>query len=218
MQKRSYLTLALVFSLILFASVLVYAEGSSTGGSSSSGSVKKSATTTSSNNSSSANRTPDSTSSVRNCELYSTRQLRVKCRIEAQREINLDNLNITEESCRTVKNQSRCALLYAQVRSCYDKSGVTKDQCFKRIAGFVKNNVKEERNSAALRAYMVFVLYNLQDKVEDAYNDKKITSDDAAQLIDQIVIVKQVVMNDGNKAQIRPSFDELKRLWQATMK
>lgn len=151
------------------------------------------------------------------CEQFSSRFERIKCRLEIQRNISLDDFNITEESCLNVRNQSKCNAIYAHVRSCYSKQGIFKDQCFKRTAGFIKKNIKEERNTEALRTYMIFLLYNLQEKVEDKQADGNITTEQAAQLIDLIVSIKQDIMNNAIKETLRPKLKELKEKWKTIM-
>ena len=151
------------------------------------------------------------------CEQKETRFQRIKCRLEIQRNVSLDDLNITEESCLNVRNQSKCNALYAHVRACYNKQGIFKDQCFKRTAGFIKKNIKEEKNSDALRNYMIFLLYNLQEKVEDAQSSGNITSEQGAQLIDLIVSIKQDILNNLTKEEIKPKLRELKEKWRDIM-
>ncbi len=153
------------------------------------------------------------------CEQKSTRRARIECRLDLAHtaRVSLDNLNVTEESCRSVKNKSRCSLLYAQVRSCYDKEGRQKDQCFKRIAGFANNKVDEEKNPEAIKTYMVFVLYNLQEKVEERSAEGEINATDAAKLIDIIVDIKQKLMNGNSRTEIRLKLEELKTQWRITM-
>lgn len=151
------------------------------------------------------------------CEQKSSRKARIECRLQLQRNISLEGLNVTEESCRSVKNKSRCSLLYAQVHACYDMDGRQKDQCFKRVAGFAQNRISEEKSPDAVRTYMVFLLYNLQEKVEVKSEAELITSAEAAVLIDLIVDIKQKIMNGASRTEIKTKLGELRTEWQTIM-
>ncbi len=216
----------IVVLILVLMSVIVYAVGSSTGGSSGGSGSSSSAAGSSINTSSEKNdeetvnqSTPSTTQTEAetvDCEGKSTRIERIQCRLE-KRGIEFD---VTEESCRGLPNPNNCQSLYNKVASCYDMNGIQKDQCFKRVAGFLSGNVKDEasaNNKGAIRNYIVFLLYDLQEKVEDVYNEGGISSEDAASLIDLIVETKQAVMLNETKETIKPLIDRLKNEWRLKM-
>ena len=144
-----------------------------------------------------------------NCEAYSNLSQRIQCRLEKR---GLE-FNVTEESCRVLANPSNCQSLYNKVAACYDQSGFQKDECFKRIAGFTQAKVSEEakaNNKQALRNYIIFLLYDLQEKVEDSYEDNKINSTTASEVISIIIEVKQAIILNKTKEEIKPMLQQLK--------
>ncbi|MBI2632074.1 hypothetical protein HYW75_03660 [Candidatus Pacearchaeota archaeon] len=199
MKKRSIFPLVLMLLLIIF-SISIYAIGSSTGNTD---------TTTPSTSSSESNSNIKSKSP--NCEVQLTLNARIKCRLEQR---GVSGLNITEESCRVLVNPANCQSLYAKVASCYELgSGKQKDRCFKHIAGFTSAKVMEQasaNNKESLRNYLVFLLYDLQEKVENAYENGAITTEQASESISLIVQIKQKIFQNHTKSKIKPFFQELK--------
>lgn len=148
------------------------------------------------------------------CENFNIRLERVKCRLEKK---GLDTSSV-EESCRVLPNPSNCQALYNKVNSCYDLNGVQKDQCFKRIAGFIgKGNLENEakaNNKGALRNYVVFLLYDLQERVEEANEQGKLDTQKSAQIIDIIIQIKEKLFLDKSKNEIKPLLEQLKNIWK----
>src|SRR3989344_3670770 len=111
MDKNKVVAVGVSFFLfILVLSVFVYAAGTSTGGSPSNQSMQ---------NRSSVDRNismGNNTSEGKNCESQITRLERIQCRLD-QKSIDL---NVTEETCRTLPNPNACRSLYSKVASCYD--------------------------------------------------------------------------------------------------
>lgn len=89
-------------------------------------------------------------------------------------------------------------------------TGVQKDQCFKRVAGFAAATVRLEESKASIRNYIVFLLYDLQERVEKAYDSGKITSQDATDAISLIVEIKQDIMNGKPKTVLQPKIEGMK--------
>lgn len=148
------------------------------------------------------------------CESFTTRIERIKCRLEKK---GLE-ISSVEESCRSLANPSNCQSLYNKVNSCYDQNGIQKDQCFKRIAGFIgKGKLESEakaNNKGALRNYAVFLLYDLQERVEEANEQGKIDAQRSAQVIELIIQIKEKLFLDKPKEEIRPLIIQLKSLWK----
>ena len=225
MKKRTIL-IQISLLLIVLLAVSIYAVGSSTGNSDSS----ISSSTDSSNSSNKAKQNTKAIEAERqaagsiiaaanksqadNCESQSTLNARIKCRLEKR---GIEFLNVTEESCRVLANPANCQSLYAKVASCYDLNGQQKDQCFKRIAGFTKAKVKDEasaNNKESLKNYLIFLLYNLQEKIEDAYEEGEITTEQTSESISLIIQIKQKILRNQTKSQIKPFIQELKAKMQ----
>lgn len=211
MDKNEFL--AVVLGLILILSTLVFAAGGGGGGGGSSGSsnvVTKETTVTSSDD----QKTQQASTSFKNCNGFSLRVERIKCRLEQK---GLDATVGYEESCRNLPDPQNCQSLYNKVASCYNFNGIQKDQCFKRVAGFLgKGNIKSEgaNNKGALRNYAVFLLYDLQERVEKANEAGSINSQQAADIIDLIVQIKQQIFANKTKAEVKPLIEQLKLKWR----
>lgn len=147
------------------------------------------------------------------CSAQANLTTRIACRLEQR---GIENLNITEESCKGVANPQSCQSLYARVYACYDSAGRQKDQCFKRVAGFIKPQISKqalaEKNnrSESLRYYAVFLLYDLQQKVEEAYTNNLTTQEQASEIIALIVEAKQSILLNKPKSEIKQKIQELK--------
>ncbi len=224
MQRGKLVAISFIFILVISLVTLsvVYALGSSTGGDNPRN-VNDAANETedsnqTQNDSQKRMNNPNrmnklNITNTTDCEMSKNRRERIKCRLQYR----IENSNLTEESCRNVTDSQACRVLYNKVAACYYLNGVQKDQCFKRIAGFIKNKVSDEANSTnktSIRNYIVFLLYDLQERAESAQQNGTITVDQAAEVIDLIVQIKQAVMTGQNKTQIRPMFQELKTKWR----
>ncbi len=150
------------------------------------------------------------------CEDVKDRRERLKCRL-LNKEVSPNNT--IEESCKSVFNPNACQRLYENAQKCYETDGTNRDRCFKKVAGFQRavlaHQAQEDKES--IRNYMILVLYNLQERVEKAYEDGKINENEAASLIDQIVEVKQDILSGKTRAQIRYDVQQLKTKWRYTM-
>lgn len=211
--------MAVAFATIFMLLSVVSAVGTSTGGveTSPKESGNKQAETPAQQPSSPLRESPASPQALaQQCASLSTPKERIRCRLTQRTE----GLNITEESCRALPNPANCQSLYARVASCYALQGTSKDQCFKRIASFGTTSVASEaaaNNKAALRTYAVFLLYDLQEKVEEAHAAQRIGADDAATLIARIVELKQALLLNKPKADIQPLVQQLKTQWRSFM-
>lgn len=199
-----YLTLVVGIFLLLFLCGFVIAAGTSTG---SDRPLERNATRATEARQHVPERQSDE-ERMNPCENFTVRTERIRCRL-MQRNVTF---NAPEESCRGVADSPGCLAMYARVKACYDRTGQEKDQCFKRIAGFVKSHVREERNATSVRAYAVFLLYDLQEKVEAAHDAGRVNDDSAAEIISLIVEIKQDIMAGKMKADIQPKIQHLKTL------
>lgn len=176
--------------IFLLCMGLVFAAGSSAGGSGSYGNTPADSATPPQ-----PDKNASAAKSAPNCESYSTVQERVKCRL-----MYGETSYSIPEPCRGLPNEKACAQLYTDVTPCYSRSGAEKDKCLKQIAGFSSAALSSESSKPAVRNYILFLLYDLQDRVEMAYADNRISADQASVIIDSIVSAKYAV-NRGQSSQ-----------------
>jgi hypothetical protein len=147
----------------------------------------------------------------RDCEKESDLQKRIECRLEEKYEKS-DN----PEACRNLANAEACKALYERGYSCYIKKGPSKDKCFKEASGFLGIGAKGQ-SKETLRNYLVLVLYDLEERIELAYETKKITSENAALLITDITRIKRVVLENRSAASIKSMISDLKENYKVYM-
>jgi len=155
-------------------------------------------------------------SSSGDCDDLSSLQGRIQCRLELGQETTG-----LPESCKVLVDTSECVAMYDAVQGCYEKTGTVRDQCFRRIAGFVSGTVageaRESNGRAHLQWYLFFLLYSLQERAEAAYEEGTVSGQDAATLIRMTIEIKQSVLLGESSAQIRADVEELKTLWGQIM-
>jgi len=228
MQKKSVKTISFVIlsvALILLASMFVYAAGESTT------SVRDT-----NNSDIKVNKTERNVtvSNSIDCESSSNRTDRIKCRLENREEIKarvverikaFNNDTSTYEACQGLRNEGLCVALYAQSQRCYRLNDTERDRCFKKIVRFreaqINKSIEVEANKTEARErvkhYMILVLYNLQEKVEKANEKGRISSEDAAEIINKIVEIKRSILEGVTKAEIRSQLAELKQMWRTAL-
>ncbi|MBR9699644.1 hypothetical protein GOV09_04265 [Candidatus Woesearchaeota archaeon] len=148
------------------------------------------------------------------CDNKITLPLRIRCRLE-----NKVEGEGTPEACASAKNPEACAQLYKNSESCYMNKGKAKDACFRRMAGFARSNLAEQgaHDKEAVRNYLVLLLYDLQERVEKAYEGEKLESDKAAGLISQIVQIKQAVLKETSSSEIKLLMSRFKDQYKGEM-
>ena len=211
--------------LILLVSVPVFAAGSSTRSADTS-----SAPTTVNTQKSDTNQSNETNSSnpetLEECEEFNERRERIKCRLQVLRERGEDYVEQYNErsqryeACERLANvidveitsKEECRDLYAKVRPCYDLQGKEKLICFKRYNGLL-NKYFREAEKKDIRNYIVTLLYELQERIENALEEGKIKDEDkAAEVIDKIVEIKEDIMNGETRDIVKPKIIELKVL------
>ncbi|GEM_PF-4099973 len=182
---RKYLTIG--FVLLLLFSLTAYAKGGSSGGSVTSKKTIEVA----------APQPP-------NCEEFSLSKQRIECRLQyGQQE------ETVPEPCRVANDQKdACIKYYKDALPCYELNGREKDRCFKEKSGITKSKGKLE-----LRYYILALLYDLEEKVEDAQKEGKLSVQTAAELIDDIVTIKIKVLTNKSKEDLLKSLNNLKQKW-----
>ncbi len=151
----------------------------------------------------------------KDCESISIREERIKCRLQNKVEDeNVDYEARVPEACKTLRNPTSCIALYknVQTRGCYDMEGRDKDKCFKETIG-VKGNLgalTQERAQKA-REYLVFLLYEFEERIEDDNKNGLISDDSAAEILELITRIKEDILNGKKRADILPKLNELKQ-------
>lgn len=143
------------------------------------------------------------------CETLSTVKGRIQCRIEHGAQTNVE-----EESCRGLKNSTSCHALYANAKPCYDQTGTLKDACFKRVTGLSRASVVGEADKSKIRNYIVLLLYDVQEHVEQARTAGTIDAATAADIIARIVAAKQTALTGKNATEIRAAVDDVKTAYK----
>ncbi len=145
------------------------------------------------------------------CESFDGMRERIKCRLE-----NGQAEETIPEPCRVAK-QEQCTVYYRDALSCYEKKGAAKDQCLKQKSGFVKKSVKEQLKENGkkwpVELYLLGLLYDLEEKVEDAVDEKELTADEGAKLIEEIVQVKILVLNEEPVFRVKSAVSGLRTSW-----
>jgi len=221
-MKKSIYFIGMFLIISLVMSVFVYAAGTgevpsdSTNYDSSNNDNAESDTTTNSNPSPAERKMKKDKEENIDCDSKSTRLERIKCRIKNKIQEEGETIDYEKrvpEACRTLKNPTACIALYKNVRSCYKLEGREKNRCFKRAAGFAKVKLGEEIEGRAQKArqYMVTLLYELEERIEKANEEGKITDEKSAEIIDLIVAIKEDILEGKKKAEILPKLNSLKK-------
>ncbi len=160
---------------------------------------------------------------VTECNSLENLRERIKCRLQDRN--SYQEYAGEDESCSGLPNQQACLALYKASEECYEKShAVSRIGCFRVKTGIVMPvdvgvaplTAEEARKSAleARRNYMVLLLYELQERAEEASESGRITDDEAAEIIARIVETKQAILSGAKREEIKSSIMELKTLWR----
>ncbi len=197
MQKR--VIFGSIISILILAS-FVFAAGTST----SENTVKASASST------------QTVIGRTTCEDVSNLKERIKCRMENKATIS--QTYSVEEACRgrngTI-NEEKCSNLYKRLKEnkCYEiENAVAKKKCFLIQSGININQGGTFRAAPneEKRSYVVTLLYELQEKIEKLQEEGKITMDESADLISQIVTLKQAILDGRPRSEIVPKLQEFR--------
>ncbi len=160
---------------------------------------------------------------LRLCETLDDRRERIECRLKiSNRKEYKNNQTSIPETCRNLTNKDECRNLYKRVEYCYELEGRAKNKCFKRIAGFVHAKITDEPTDSEkpkkIREYISFLLYDLQEKIEKKVESGEINAERASLVINQIVEIKEDLLNNKPKSIIKPKLLELKFLVKSLSK
>lgn len=211
---KSINTLILFFTILISLTIFVYAAGSSEIPQPQPTPTPKS-TPTPTTGFFSVDEPP-----VRNKECDSIPALsgRILCRLENNKEgikEKADYEKQVPEACRTLKNPTACIALYKKVQDnkCYDLKGKEKDKCFKDVVGIKKKLAEENDKANKARQYLILLLYDLEERVENAVADQKILPAAGAKIITLIIEAKQLILDNKPKSEIVSKLNELKEEW-----
>ncbi len=162
------------------------------------------------------------------CEQIQDMRARMKCRLLQSRAPGgyIAPANAVPEACRELTAaggnpedaQGRCIAYYRVIAPCYNEiSPVNKRICLMRAAGIANSRLADETEDRAIKArnYIVAVLYNLEERLENMNEAGTITDDVAADGINKIVEIKKMILEGKTRAEIMPKMQEL-RLWWHT--
>jgi hypothetical protein len=160
---------------------------------------------------------------VTDCETKDTREDRIKCRLKKVRETQSEEEygpDWIPEACRRLKasaltdkitTKEDCKRFYRSIQNCYDKTGRDKFSCFRRAAGLSTAAISgQSEKKAEMRKYIVELLYDLQERIENAVEEGNVNEDDAAPLIDSIVEIKHKIMDGAPRSEVKPLIDQFK--------
>src|SRR3989344_3691330 len=153
------------------------------------------------------------------CENPSSRRERIHCRLSLGENYTVPKDNVPE-ACRNLRNPVACIALYKNVRPCYELEGRAKDRCFKSVSQFRGANLSQENNESRpqrARQYLVILLYDLEERIEDKQQNGEITLEESSELIDLIVEIKQKILDDARRSEILPLLTDLKVKYREIM-
>jgi hypothetical protein len=142
------------------------------------------------------------------CESFDEMVERIECRLEFGQEYET-----TPEPCRPLSSKQRCVDAYHESQPCYDMTGMAKDQCFKEVAEFTEITVAKESNETNIRYYIVLLLYDLEERVEEGVEDGLMTPAEGARLITDIVDIKVMVLEEKSILQVKSAVADLDGAW-----
>lgn len=160
--------------------------------------------------------------SVTTCENKATLNERIKCRMENPSVARSEAYNNVEEACRGHANvtKSACENLYKNSAKCYDMSdSVEKKRCFLVASGVSFNSGGTFRAAPqdSKRNYVVLLLYELQERIEEAQEEEKITVDQATSLITKIVEIKKMIIAKEARSNIIVKINEFKQEYRTVL-
>ena len=155
------------------------------------------------------------------CDSLEDRAHRISCRLKRykdnpeENDTEVDYEKRVPEACKSGRNPTACIALYKRVNNngCYSLQGKNKDRCFKKTLDMKKAKIRDlppqERKEKA-RDYLVLLLYEIQERIEKANENDKISDDDATEIIDLIVEIKQDILDNKTRSEILPKLKDLK--------
>lgn len=154
----------------------------------------------------------DAPAAPKDCESFKQVTARVKCRLDQG-----NTKKQVPEACRILVENANCIKWYDNVLPCYNQAGAQKDRCFKTVAGFKVSDVASVKGKEELNKYILFLLYDLEQRVENAVAAGTVNSLAASQVIGQIIETKEAVLVARNKGEIVSKVAALKTNYKRVM-
>ncbi len=137
--------------------------------------------------------TPQQTNpSAIDCNSKTSRVDRISCRLEHGGEVSVP------EACKGLPGEKECKEFYDRTKVCYDQPAKEKDRCFRQKSEYDFSESNKEK-----QYYVVALLYQLQYYVEEDYKNGKMSSEQAASFIEDIVKMKRDILSGKAYASIR---------------
>src|SRR3989338_3415416 len=115
-------------------------------------------------------------------------------------------------SLQRPKKKPAEGFMMAENARAYKKYGAEKDRCFKESSGFDGTGLSNE-SQESLKNYAILLLYDLQERIEEKYENGEISSKEASLLIENIVRMKKVLLQGGSGEQVRGMLSSFKQKW-----
>lgn len=152
--------------------------------------------------------------SITTCEDKGTLRDRIRCRFENPSVARSEAYNSIEEACRDHNKTQACEALYNRAAVCYTQlNHSAKKECFLRESGININSQGTFRASPDenKRNYVVLLLYELQERIEEYQEEGKITTDQATSLIAKIIEIKKMILAQESRSSIIVKINEFKQ-------
>lgn len=161
-------------------------------------------------------------SQVTTCESAVTLRERIKCRMENPSVARREAYQAVEEACRgsTSTKMQACENLYKNSAMCYDMAdSIERKRCFLVSSGVSLNAGGTFRAAPddSKRNYVVLLLYELQERIENKQEEGKITVDEATSLISKIVEIKKMIIAGEKRADIIVNINQFKQEYRTVM-
>ncbi len=101
------------------------------------------------------------------------------------------------EACEGLELESECVSFYEEADFCYSGTADQKDACFQQLSGYDQDN--SDMNT---RWYIVALLYEIQEYVEDDYDSGVLKTRKAAEWIADIIEMKRAVLSGEDLEQV----------------
>lgn len=165
-------------------------------------------------------RIPSTTSEIESCETQETLRDRIKCRMENPSVAYREAYQAVEEACRDNRYKERCENLYKNSAKCYNEDNLSeRKRCFLNESGISFNaqgtfRAAPDENK---RNYVVLLLYELQERIEDMQSDGNITVDQATSLVEKIVEIKRMILAKEPRSEIVVKINEFKQEYRTVL-
>ncbi len=160
---------------------------------------------------------------VKTCEDKSTLKERIKCRLENKEVAREEKSRSVEEACRSDSNATKmaCERLYNVSARCYEQAdAITKKKCFLQESGvnINKGGTFRATPDESKRNYVVLLLYDLQERIENMHENGNISSEQASSLIQKIVDIKRMILAKEKRSEIVLKMQEFKKEYREIVK